>query len=80
MLFKNIKIMENKKTKKNKTSESENLNTSFISDVNYIDEAIGSIEDAIFNLNKQYETKAENPISSILITLRLVQTELKKIS
>ncbi len=67
------------KTKENKPAESESLNPSFISDINYLDEAISSVETAITNLNKQYEKKAENPISSVLITLELVQMNLKKI-
>ncbi len=67
------------KTKENKPSESENLNPSFVSDRNYLDEAIGAVERAIFNLNKQYEKKPENPISSVLITLELVQMNLNKI-
>ena len=66
------------KTKENKPAESETQPIT-VQDINYLDEAIGAVDSAIINLNRQYEVKAENPISSVLISLELIKMNLNKI-
>jgi hypothetical protein len=68
------------KTKENKSTENETMTQpTVIQDINHLDEAIGAVDSAIFHLNKQYELKAENPISSVLISLELIKMNLNKI-
>lgn len=66
------------KTKETKSTETETQPIT-VQDINYLDEAIGAVDSAIINLNRQYEVKAENPISSVLISLELIKMNLNKI-
>lgn len=72
--------MEAKKSKSKETKSTETETQPItVQDINYLDEAIGAVDSAIINLNRQYEVKAENPISSVLISLELIKMNLNKI-